>query len=139
MQNLCLEMAVTKKETISFLIGESEEEDDPVKPTGQKPSNRSTAQWGIFDFSNALEDNVRDVNFMETWEEENKRRRQSEVCIPTSHIPTRGTTTTCGRNRHCSDNDSLSRRFVLNPLSKVPLEVRRHYSGFFHILRKGIH
>ena len=127
-------MAANKKETVTFLIGDEDEEDSSTKTANNKINETTTVQLHILNDSAVCKDNVRDINLMETREEGHKRRRQSDVCIPTNYNPTRGAK--CDRNRHSSDKDSISRRFVLNPSSKVPLEVRRNHSGFYAFKRK---
>ena len=122
-------MATNKKDTVTFLIGDNEEEDSSTKPVSNNINENPAVQLRTFNDSGVCNDNFKNVNLMETKTEGHKRRRQSDVCMPTNYNPTRGAT--YDRNRHSSDKDSLSRRFVLNPSSKVPLEVRRNHSGLY--------
>lgn len=124
-------MAETKKETVTFLIGDNEEDENSTKISEYTNIEKPAKALHILNDTTCVgKENIRDVNFMDIKEKEHKRRRQSDVCILPMYNPTRGTT--YDRYRHNSDTDSYSRRFVLHPSSKVSLEVRRNHSGFSH-------
>ena len=121
-------MAETKKETVTFLVGSDDEEEKSTStfqcPSTEPPSKESYSSKE----ANKGKENIRTPNLMDRREKEFKRRRRSDINILQNDIPARGATSSFTRDRHISDTDSSTRRFVLNPSSKVQLEVRRNHS-----------
>ena len=75
------------------------------------------------------DENINNSNISKYKEKHTNKRRQSDVSSSPQQNPIRGEACYFDRYRHRSDNDTKSRRFVLNASSKVPIEVRRNHSG----------
>ena len=75
------------------------------------------------------DENINNSNISKYKEKHTNKRRQSDVSSSPQQNPIRGEACYFDRFRHRSDNDTKSRRFVLNASSKVPIEVRRNHSG----------
>ena len=129
-------MADTIKGNVVFLIGDDddEEEESQKSPLHQK-SESSKFLKSKMTVIPTSKDNVKCVNF-----ENNPGtnlhdvRRQSVSSIPSNLNPTRKGA--YNRNRHYSDE--VQRRFVLNPSSKISLEVRRNHPGSCHNQNKNL-
>ena len=130
-------MADAKKEFVTFLIGddEDEEEEDFSKISPYQNTDRQHAACN-FTTCNSIDnpkrrndENINNSNISKYKEKHTNKRRQSDVSSSPQQNPIRGEACYFDRYRHRSDNDTKSRRFVLNASSKVPIEVRRNHSG----------
>ena len=127
-------MVDTMKGNVVFLIGDDEEDEEFKNSSfsGKLESSKS-AKSNSNIIAPYAKDNVKSVNFGDNLETNTYDvRRQSVSAIPENLKPPRNAM--MDRNRHYSDE--VPRRFVLNPSSKISLEVRRNHSGCFHKLNK---
>ena len=119
-------MADTIKGNVVFLIGDDDEEDEPRKSPLHQKSESSKFLKSKMTVTPSSKDNVKCVNFENNpGKNLHDVRRQSVSSIPSNLNPTRKGA--YNRNRHYSDE--VQRRFVLNPSSKISLEVRRNHPG----------
>ena len=130
-------MADAKKDFVTFLIGddEDEEEEDFSKISPYQNTDRQhaacnfTTCTSIDNPKRTNDENINNSNISKYKEKHTNKRRQSDVSSSPQQNPIRGEACYFDRHRHRSDNDTKSRRFVLNASSKVPIEVRRNHSG----------
>ena len=133
-------MADAKKDFVSFSIGEDEDEEEEIfsKISPYQNTDRQHAAC-TFTTCNSIDnpkckkdENINNSNLYsisKSKEKHTNKRRQSDVSSSPQQNPIRGEACYFDRYRHRSDNDTKSRRFVLNASSKVPIEVRRNHSG----------
>ena len=130
-------MADAKKDFVTFLIGDDEdvEEEDFSKISPYQNTDRQhaacnfTTCTSIDNPKRTNDENINNSNISKYKEKHTNKRRQSDVSSSPQQNPIRGEACHFDRYRHRSDNDTKSRRFVLNASSKVPIEVRRNHSG----------
>ena len=117
-----------------FLIGDDEEDEELRNSSfAEKLELSKSAKSNSNIIAPHAKENVKSVNFGDNLKTNTYDvRRQSVSAIPENLKPPRNTK--FDRNRHYSDE--VPRRFVLNPSSKISLEVRRNHSGCFHKLNK---
>ena len=131
-------MADTMKGNVVFLIGDDEEqiEDINIISSTQNAESKSLGKPYLNSTERLGKENGKSVNFEENINiKTNGARRQSVSSIPSNFNPTRNATYEIDRDRHHSATDEEPRRYVLNPSSKVSLEVRRNHSGSCHNLK----
>ena len=130
-------MSEAKKDFVTFSIGddEDEEEEEFSKISPYQNTDRQHASCN-FTTCNSTDNpksrngkNINNSNISRYKEKHANKRRQSDVSSSPQQNPVRGEACHLDRYRHRSDNDTKSRRFVLNAASKVPIEVRRNHSG----------
>ena len=130
-------MADAKKDFVTFLIGDDEDEEEEDFPK-ISPYQNTDRQHAACNFTTCTsidnpkrtnDENINNSNISKYKEKHTNKRRQSDVSSSPQQNPIRGEACYFDRYRHRSDNDTKSRRFVLNASSKVPIEVRRNHSG----------
>ena len=128
-------MADTMKGNVVFLIEDDEEQIEDINLTSstQNAESKELAKPYLNSTERLGKETVKSVSFEENINvKTNDARRQSVSSIPSNLNPTRNATYGIDRDRHHSATDEAPRRFVLNPSSKVSLEVRRNHSGSRH-------
>ena len=134
-------MADAKKDFVSFLIGDDDDDEEEEDFSKISPYQNTDRQHAACNFTtcNSIDnpkcqkgENINSSNLYtisKSKEKHTNKRRQSDVSSSPQQNPIRGEACYFDRFRHRSDNDTKSRRFVLNASSKVPIEVRRNHSG----------